>query len=239
MQSWRRFFAWLVMVVLVSIPAWGMPVEAIPPPAPGEWSVDVTGTMRPETLAEVDRLGAEVDASNQGQLAVAVVDSTEGIQPRTFATQLFNLWGIGDMNRNDGVLLFFSLDDRKMEIVLGDGVDTPLDVERSDRVMERLVSLCAAGEVDAAVLEGARGLSTLLAQSPLNTGLNERDTSENLKETVKTVLLLIGGVAMFVYFLVKKIRDGLGGHFGGGSGGGSGGGFGGGSSSGSGSSGSC
>ncbi len=173
MGSRRSFLAWILLAVLLCLPASGTTGSAIPRPAPGSWAVDVTGTLRPETLAEVDRLGTQLDASGQGQLAVVVVDSTNGTSPRAFATNLFNLWGIGQVSRNDGALLFIALDDRKAEIVLGNGVDSARDIERSDALMARLVPLFAGGEPDAAVLEGARGLSTLLAQSSLNTSVRE------------------------------------------------------------------
>jgi uncharacterized membrane protein YgcG len=251
---------WTVLALLVCIPASAATVDAIPLPAPGTWAVDLTGTLRPETLTEVNRLGTEVDASGQGQLGVVVVDSTEGVQPRAFATDLFNRWGIGHADRDDGVLLFVALSDRKAEIVLGDGVDTAADVRRSDALMARLISFFKSGDPDGAVLEGTRGLGTLLSQSPLNGGATEVDTAledagrEDSPSLLGRVFGFIGDYFMFVVFgviglLMFFFRDKSGsdrpwtpgGYSGGGySGGGSsssGGGYGGGSSSGGGSSG--
>jgi uncharacterized protein len=165
MRGRRSFLTWTVLALLVCIPALGATVDSIPRPAPGTWSVDTTETLRPETLAEVNRLGTEINASGQGQIAVVMVDSTEGVQPRAFATELFNNWGIGHADRDDGALLFVAMGDRKVEIVLGDGVDTAEDVERSDALMARITPLFARGDPDAAVLEGTRGLGTLLAQA--------------------------------------------------------------------------
>ena len=170
LQGRRGVLVWTMLAVLACLPALGATVDTIPRPAQGTWSVDTTGTLRPETLAEVDRLGTSLDASGQGQLAVVMVDSTEGVQPRAFATDLFNRWGIGHEDRDDGVLLFVAMTDRKVEIVLGDGVDTADDIQRSDTLMALITPLFGGGKPDEAVLEGTRGLSTLLAQSPLNTG---------------------------------------------------------------------
>ena len=245
MRGRRSALVWTVLTLLVCLPVSGASVDSIPQPATGAWSVDTTGTLRPETIAEVNRLGTEVDASGQGQLAVVVVDSTEGVQPRAFATDLFNRWGIGNEARDDGVLLFVALGDRKLEIVLGDGVDTAEDIERSDALMARLVPLFKSGDLDAMVLEGTRGLSTLLAQSPLHTGVTpaggERKTANG--GSVPWPLLFIGALIAFLWFRSRGSSGSSSGgiFFGGGSfggGGGGGGGFGGGSSSGSGSSGS-
>src|SRR5688572_8021055 len=83
-----------LLLCALALPARGATVDSIPRPRRGTWSIDTTGTLRPGTLAEVDRLGTQVDGAGRGQLAVVVVDSTEGRPPRAFATELFNRWGI-------------------------------------------------------------------------------------------------------------------------------------------------
>jgi uncharacterized membrane protein YgcG len=264
MQGRRGLLVCSVLALLVCLPALGATVDAIPRPTPGTWSVDTTGTLRPETLAEVNRLGTEVDASGLGQLALVVVDSTEGVQPRAFATDLFNRWGIGHEDRDDGVLLFVALSDRKAEIVLGDGVDTADDIQRSDALMARIVPFFASGDPDGAVLEGTRGLSTLLAQSALNGGapLTDSEREDARRGDSPSFLgrlfafisnyffwLVLGLIGLLMFLFGDKSESGgpwwPGGYSGGGyTGGGSsssssgGGSFGGGSSSGSGSSGS-
>ncbi|AKJ04343.1 uncharacterized protein ATI61_101564 [Archangium gephyra] len=169
MQERKRALAWCVLVLLIGLPAMGATVKSIPMPEPGTWSVDTTGRLRAETLAELNRIGTQVNASGQGQLAIVMVDSTEGRQPRAFATELFNHWGVGHAERNDGALLFVAMDDRKVEIVLGDGVDSAEDIQRSDAVMARIIPLFKQGDADSAVLEGTQGLSALLAQHPAST----------------------------------------------------------------------
>jgi uncharacterized protein len=243
-----------MLAVLACLPALGATVDSIPRPATGTWSVDTTGTLRPETLAEVDRLGTSLDASGQGQLAVVMVDSTEGVQPRAFATDLFNRWGIGNEDRDDGTLLFIAMSDRKVEIVLGDGVDTADDIQRSDALMESIIPLLKAGDPNGAVLEATRGLSTLLAQSPLNTGVSSSRSTATGPSKQGTgcgeapFFIFLAGLALLLKLLSKGDSNSTGywggggysgGSFGGGGGssGGGGGGCGGGSSSGGGSSG--
>jgi uncharacterized protein len=151
--------------------AWGEPVQSISRPTRNTWVVDATGTLRHETLVEVDRLGSEVERSGRGQLVVAVVFTTGGRPARSFATELFNRWGIGHARRDDGALLFIALRDRKAEIILGDGVDTPEDVARSRELMRgSIVPAFGGGNPDAAVLAGARGLKALLESAPINRG---------------------------------------------------------------------
>ncbi|HZH78190.1 MAG TPA: TPM domain-containing protein [Archangium sp.] len=162
-----------VLICVLSLPAQGETVDSIPRPRPGSWSVDTTGTMHTSTLAAADQWGSAINDRGLGQLAVAVVNTTEGRNPRTFATELFNRWGIGHAGRDDGALLFIALQDRKAEIILGNGVDTASDLARSDSLMSgEIVPAFKRGDPNGAVRAGALGLVRLLENSPLNASLN-------------------------------------------------------------------
>lgn len=140
--------------------------------------MDMTGTLTPQTLAEVDQLGNALVREGQGQLAVVVVDTTGSRQPREFALELFNRWGLGTASRNDGALLFIALKDRAAEIILGDGVDGPAEQSRSDAIMaDGVVPAFKRGSPDDAVLEGARGLHQLIVTSELNQPRNAQEAA--------------------------------------------------------------
>ncbi|HLL53527.1 MAG TPA: TPM domain-containing protein [Myxococcaceae bacterium] len=178
----HRFLLLCLASALTAGPAAAFDVSSVPRPPAGRWSVDTTGKIRSDTLAELDRIAGEVDASGKGQLAVVVVPSTRGAPPRSVATRLFNHWGIGHHSRDDGVLLFVALQDRKAEIVLGDGVDDTNDVRRSDEVMaSAVVANFKRGNPDEALLAGARGLVRLLEQSWINAGAQSAPAVVELK----------------------------------------------------------
>src|SRR5688500_12060064 len=130
------------------------PVAEIPDPRrAGSQLADTTGRVDAETRARVEELIAR--ARGRGEILVAVTDNTDGVRPREFATRLFNRLGIGGRGRNDGVLLFFALDDRKAEIVLGDGLTVSTAV--TDEIMaEQIVPRMKARDLAGALI-GATG----------------------------------------------------------------------------------
>ncbi|MFY0563027.1 TPM domain-containing protein [Archangium lansingense] len=185
----RALLCWTLLFCALSLPAQGETVRAIPRPRPGSWSVDTTGTLSSPTLAQVDQWGSEVDGKGLGQLAVVVVVTTGGRNPRTFATELFNLWGIGHAGRDDGALLLIALRDRKAEIVLGDGVDSRADTARSDALMSgQIVPAFKRGDPGGAVLAGARGLRDLLERSPLNAAVSRAAPPLSASSTPSTAV---------------------------------------------------
>jgi uncharacterized protein len=185
-----------VLLCALSLPAQAETVDSIPRPRPGSWSVDTTGTLSASTLESVDMWGSAMNDRGLGQLAVVVVNTTEGRNPRTFATELFNQWGLGHAGRDDGALLFIALQDRKAEIVLGDGVDTASDQVVSDAVMSNeIVPAFKRGDPEGAVRAGVQGLARLLENAPLNTG---RPSSPGFMASVRSTKLapwFLGGGA--------------------------------------------
>ncbi|RKG68239.1 TPM domain-containing protein [Corallococcus sp. CA054B] len=166
--------AWLGFVVLfcaLGTPALGVTVEAVPRPAAGSWTVDLTPShvLEPEVRAEVDEMARSLDDRGLGQLMVVMVDTTSPRRSREFALELFNRWGIGHPGRDDGALLFIAYADRKAEIILGDGVDEPDDQVASDAVMaQEVVPAFKRGDPNEAVRGGAQGLKELIENSRLN-----------------------------------------------------------------------
>ena len=137
---------------------------AIAAPPKGRWSVDETGKVPAAALAEFDRTARELDASGAGQLGLAVVGSTHGESPRTFATRVFNQWGVGHSGKNDGVLLFFALDDRKSEIVMGDGFSGYQST--TDAIMrDDVVANMKAQRLDLAIIRAATSLAGYARQA--------------------------------------------------------------------------
>src|SRR5262245_14001321 len=106
----------ILLLALAGSAARAVTVEQIPTPRPTGWAVDMTNTLSPERLAELNRLGEEVKTKAGTELAIVVVGSTDGADSHDFATRLFNAWGIGNQTSNNGILVFAALNDHHAEI---------------------------------------------------------------------------------------------------------------------------
>jgi len=160
------------MLALVALPAAAVVVEDIPSPRPAGWTVDLTGTLQPDTVRALDQLGDEVKTQTGAELAVVVVPSTDGVPQRQFATELANRWGLGDREKNNGVLVFAALDDRAAEIVLGEGIDDAgLVTVALDIMHGEMVPRFRAGDPAGAIYHGAlASAQRILGASPTAAG---------------------------------------------------------------------
>jgi uncharacterized protein len=151
----------LLLILLLAL-ATGIRAERadqLPVPLPDSHVSDLRGLLKADTRAELDRLATTLDQAGRGQLAFVVVDSVDSADPRRFATDVFNRWGVGDRTRNDGTLFLLAKRDRAAEIVLGDGIDNAANRRHAERVMQNaMVPRFRGGDYDQGLVAGATQL---------------------------------------------------------------------------------
>jgi len=97
------------------------------------------------------------------QVVVMTVNSVQdyGTGDRTiesFATNLFNTWGIGDRTRNDGILLLVAPGDRKVRIELGSGYSSRYDAVAQTIIHNQILPYFRDGLISRGVVTGTNGI---------------------------------------------------------------------------------
>ena len=135
-----------------------IPIE---PPGPNRWIVDLTGQVPEDAVAEINLMLTEVFEANNRELVVVVIDSTEGRDPRSYGTQLFNQWGVGSAFKDNGVMILAALEDRAAEIIIGEGEDYDNQVRMAEKIMDTIiVPAFKEGDIGTALYEGTRACAT-------------------------------------------------------------------------------
>ncbi len=123
----------------------------------------------------------------------------------SYGENLFNTWGIGDSERNDGILLIVFRDDRELRIQIGAGYDGAMQ-GRIDAVLQSDVLPFFRDDQFAAGLEaGVDGLLTRVIDPPAqNTNPPASDT--NGGSSSNTLYYILGGIAAAIAGLVGLNR---------------------------------
>jgi len=82
----------------------------------------------------------------------------------SFATGLFNHWGIGDAERNDGILVMVVTEDREMRIELGSGYGSAFDREAKDIIDRVFIPAFQADDFSAGIEDGTAAVITRIAR---------------------------------------------------------------------------
>lgn len=156
----RSAFGYLLGLLLAFCLFVAGPATAVEVPPLRGHVVDTSGKLSAEDVAYLDA-ALERDRSELGVPIVAfVVGDLAGEPIEDVAYTAFNAWGIGDAERDDGVLLVIAPEERRVRIETGKGIgDRLTDLESSD-IIERVVGpLLAEGRFRSAIEQGSRAIA--------------------------------------------------------------------------------
>jgi uncharacterized protein len=101
-------------------------VHEIPNPRHSDvWVSDMQDVLSVEDEAAVNALSEALYRDLTVEVTTVTIDDCAG-SPKAFATKLFNHWGIGDAQANNGLLVLLVMDQRRLEMETGDGLQTVL-----------------------------------------------------------------------------------------------------------------
>lgn len=114
----------LLLILLLVVPFLsGIAQNVVPPPNPPRLVNDYAGVLSKEQVAILEEKLVALDDSTSNQIAVVILKSLEGYEVQEYANKLFRSWGIGNKKTNNGVLILASIEDRKIWIEVGYGLE--------------------------------------------------------------------------------------------------------------------
>ena len=147
-----RRFAGLLLLVACAVQA--QPV----PPLTGR-VVDRGEVLTASTEQALTDLLAEHEATTSNQIVVLTVTSLDGYSVEDYAERVFNEWGLGQEEQDNGVLVLIARDDREMRIEVGYGLEDPLTDSRAGRIIRgEFVPSFRSGNYDAGALAGVAAI---------------------------------------------------------------------------------
>jgi uncharacterized protein len=120
----------------------GFTPETVPNPKNGGtgYVSDPDGILEAAAVVQLNQLIAKLEDSSTAQIAVVLVNSIGQENPKDFATRLFNYWGIGQADTDNGLLIFTVMDQHRTEFETGYGLEAVLTDAMCYRIgMQELV----------------------------------------------------------------------------------------------------
>ena len=99
-------------------------LDAVPNPRVhgGEWVADPAGVIA-RRRQDINTTIGQLERETGVEIAVVVLPTIGAFAPKPFATELFQKWGIGKAGRDNGLLVLHVLDQRRVEIETGYGME--------------------------------------------------------------------------------------------------------------------
>jgi uncharacterized protein len=120
----KAFKIFLLFFVVVFLSITNLSAQNIlAKPNPPQLVNDVAGILSPAEKEALERKLVLIDDSSSNQIAVVILPTLDGYPIEDYATKLFRDWGIGNKKTNNGILLLVAINDRKVRIEVGYGLE--------------------------------------------------------------------------------------------------------------------
>ena len=109
------------------------------PPQPPRLVNDYTNTLKPTELEVLERKLVAYDDSTSTQIAIVIENSLHGDDIFDYSFRLAEKWGIGRAGKDNGVLIYIALQDRKLYIQTGYGAEGFLPDALAKRIIDQVI----------------------------------------------------------------------------------------------------
>lgn len=131
---------WLgVVAAICCFAALLLPVSAVVSPNNTFYVYDGAQVLSEETEAYIVKTNQELENKTGAQIVVVTIPSLEGQSLEEYATELFRQWGIGDSEKNNGLLLLCAVEDRQFRVEVGYGLEGDLPDGKTGRMQDSYI----------------------------------------------------------------------------------------------------
>ncbi len=126
---------------------------------------DFAGVLGEETAGYIESISSRVSDKTTAQIAVVTVSTTQPLTIEQYAVRLFEKWGIGLKDEDNGVLLLVAIGDRKVRIETGYGLEGALpDAVCSSIIEQIIIPEFRQNDYEKGILYGIINIAQLVAR---------------------------------------------------------------------------
>jgi uncharacterized protein len=171
MLTWWNAFLLLMVCIAAGTQVWAERVEDIPNPKTqnNTWVIDRPGMLQSGTVQQLNGLIDRLERQTTAEVAVVIIHSLDGQPVEDFAVDLSRRWGIGKQKKNNGLLFLWAVNDRRVKIEVGYGLEGILPDGKVGAILDRhVIPYFKKGDYDQGVLQGMMALAAVIKNEPVD-----------------------------------------------------------------------
>jgi len=120
---------------------------------------DDAHVLKQETIDRLESQLKQYEDSTSNQIAILVISSLEGASLEDYSIKVAEKWALGQKEKDNGVLLLIAVDDHKMRIEVGEGLEGVLTDALSSRIIRNeMAPAFRRGDFDSGISAAVDGI---------------------------------------------------------------------------------
>lgn len=135
-----KFFKFLSSLLLLLLLSCNFVTSAtsIPHQTNLKYLNDYVGVINEPDQEKLLGIGRELELKTGAQATIVIINSTNGIPIENYSLDLFRTWGIGQKDKNNGLLILVAINDKAWRVEVGKGLEGAIPDALSNRIMETM-----------------------------------------------------------------------------------------------------
>ena len=134
---WTAICSGLLVAILLFFNGLSVLALDVPNPPKNGYVLDQTQTLTKEEIYTMNRMGLELQKKTKAQIAILLIPTLESEDVSDYANRVFRAWGIGDKEKNNGVLFLIALKDKQMRIEVGYGLEGAINDGKAGEILDQ------------------------------------------------------------------------------------------------------
>ena len=135
----------LILILFTSVLTYGQIV--MPEPTRIFYVNDFANVIDENVEASITKVNLNYEKTSQKpQIVVATVQNMQGLDENKYATDLFERWKIGNKEYNNGILIFLAIDERRIKIETGYGLEGAITDAEAGRILDSSTTYLTQGD---------------------------------------------------------------------------------------------
>lgn len=123
-----------------------------------------TGVLSPAAVARLEAMLKEHERATADQVALLILSSLEGESLEEYSHRVASQWRLGQKGKDNGVLLLIAIQDRKLRIEVGYGLEAKLPDGLAGRIIrEKIAPRFRSNDIEGGVSEGLSAIVAILS----------------------------------------------------------------------------
>lgn len=176
---------------------------------------DYAGLLTAQARDELEARLVQLEKDTAAEVAVVTIKSLEGNSVDDYAVRLFEKWKIGKKETNNGILLLVALEDRRMRIEVGYGLEPIITDGRAGRIRdEQIIPHFEDGDYQAGIVAGVEAIEKYIRDGTPPEPLEENPVRSLFGDFI-TVFIFLTVITVYLSgFMARSTSIWLGGIWG-------------------------
>ncbi len=200
-----------VIAVLLLAPGIAL-AQGLDLPEPVGYVNDFAGLIADDTEARLEQTLRQYEQETTVEVVAVTLPDLQGTTIEDYAVRLFEKWGIGKRDVDNGVLLIVARDERDVRIEVGYGMEPYITDGQAGRILDReVVPALRGGDYTQGVANGVTAIMQTIRDSGYEPGaVRPRPVTSRIAEAFEGkawLLWTLAGISLYVVAFMARTRS--------------------------------